>query len=785
MAEGNDRHSKSTERFRSVTDDDLAIDRDERFSRPKEIPEHILEGIELPSAPVDATPPPTKSRARAKAPSIGKRGKRPPILRKAKPPQKSPRRPGQRSPSKKEARKTSSHNLLSGAQLFQKGSELPAIGEFAGYQVLGRLAIGGMAEILLARLPGQAEPIVLKKILATYDSDDEFVEMFLDEARVGMQLEHPNIGRFLDAGEERGRYFIAMEWVNGVTLAKLVRRAAKTGGIPPVMASAIVRAIADALHYAHTSRDVNGDLMGLIHRDVSPHNIMIGYDGTVKLLDFGIAKAMGAAHVTAAGVVKGKFAYMAPEQCEGEAIDFRSDIFALGVVLFEALTGKRLFRRGSDRETVRAIVREPVPALSEQWVEAPRELEAICATALDKDPTARFPTSASMRDVLTLYIEGQRADVSKERIAELVQSIFANELRNGPNVDSSLSGDLDPVSYSVSRSIQESNPTLGMPPLSSPSLDRPTTTHGLPHSDTREPPPPPSSPQPGRDRQTMPDPLSMEFPSPFDTPHEEPADPPTVMHRRTLPDGPPAYLDPPTVMRAYPEDDDPRVDPPTVMRPYPEDDDLDPLLDPPTVMHAYPDSDDLDPEADPLTVMRSIDPPTVMQERPDPDAIEGSSPKNESRAVMRSRILSPGSQRPIKAPANAPANAQALQGQPPRHGLPPVEPDHAWTEDSTAVQNAHARDAVLKQIQKDRQRESSEWPAWAEPVQTEGYGVDVDVDVASTPPTTTPAQPEPKAASPLSAKKKPKGKSKVMMDVLGVLFALGLTMGLVWFFVLR
>lgn len=774
MAEGKDRHTSSTARFRPVADDDPAIDRDERFSRPKEIPEHILDGIELPSAPADLTPPP-KSRTRAK-----------PLLRKAKKPApKSPRRPGQRAPSKQATRETSSNNLLSGAQLFQKGSELPAIGEFAGYQVLGRLAIGGMAEILLARKPGQAEPIVLKKILATYDSDDEFVEMFLDEARVGMQLEHPNIGRFLDAGEERGRYYIAMEWVNGVTLAKLVRRASKAGGIPPVMASAIVRAIADALHYAHTSRDVNGDLMGLIHRDVSPHNIMIGYDGTVKLLDFGIAKAMGAAHVTAAGVVKGKFAYMAPEQCEGEAIDFRSDIFALGVVLFEALTGKRLFRRGSDRETVRAIVRERVPALSEHWVAAPRELEAICATALDKDPTARFPTSAAMRDVLTLYIEGQRADVGKDRIAELVQSIFAKELRNGPNVDSTLSGDLDPVSYSVSRSIQESNPALA--PLSSPTLAKPTGTKSRPDGRAKlnetaaapdASPPPPTTPQPGRDRQTMPDPLSMEFPSPFDTPDPvapELDDPPTVMHERaraTLPD-------PLTVMRAYPEADDPRVDPPTVMRPYPAEDD--PRVDPPTVMRPYPESEDAqvdpptvmrpypedeDPHLDPPTVMRSIDPPTVMQERPD-----ASDDPPHGSAVMQSRILSPGAQRTLNPPA-------------PKGPLP--EPDHAWTEDSTAVQNAKARDAVLKQIQRDRQRESSEWPAWADPVPDEAY--DVDVDVASAPATPAPEvqlKTEAKSVSVKKAGAKGKGKSKVMLDVLGVLVALGLTMGLVWFFIIR
>ncbi|MFK7999006.1 MAG: hypothetical protein AB8H86_05390, partial [Polyangiales bacterium] len=290
----------------------------------------------------------------------------------------------------------------------------------------------------------------------------------------------------------------------------------------------------------------------------------------------------------------------------------------------------------------------------------------------------------------------------------------------------------------------------------------------------------PTPPRPGRDRQPMPDPLSMECPSPFDTPDPvvaEPEDPPTMMHRRARTTEPDPYIDPPTVMRPYPEDDDPRVDPPTVMRPYPEDDE--PQMDPPTVMRPYPEGEEphVDPptvmrpypeDGDPLTVMRSIDPPTVMQERPDASDDE---PKHDSRAVMRSRILSPGAQRTLNPPA-------------PKDG-PLPEPDHAWTEDSTAVQNAKARDAVLKQIQEDRQRESSEWPAWAQPVENEAY--DVQVDVTAAPVMDAPvAQPAPTAEAPLSVKNtRAKGKSKLMLDVLGVLFALGLTMGLVWFFIIR
>ncbi|MEM6956213.1 MAG: protein kinase [Myxococcota bacterium] len=400
---------------------------DGRFSSPKAIPEDLFDDLELPAAPSSVPAPP---RAPVPAPPGASAD--------------APRKPGafghseSRAPVQPEV-----YELLRGAELIERSAELPARGRFAGYDILGRLAIGGMAEILLARAPGEPRPVVLKKILTTYDRDDEFVQMFLDEARVGMQLNHPNIARFTGAGEEERQYFIAMEWVNGVTLGRLVRRAVPEGGLDPVVICTIVRDIADALHYAHTSRDERDALMGLIHRDVSPHNIMIGYNGDVKLLDFGIAKAMGAAHTTNPGVVKGKFAYMSPEQCEGETIDFRTDIFALGVVLYEALVGKTLYRRGSDRETVEAITREALPDLAKDWPvergKAPRELIAIINAALAKDRAERFPTAAAMRDVLTLFLDGRGGAASPARIASVVQTHFASELESGPAVEAPLS----------------------------------------------------------------------------------------------------------------------------------------------------------------------------------------------------------------------------------------------------------------------------------------------------------------------------------------------------------
>ncbi len=324
---------------------------------------------------------------------------------------------------------------LDASTLVESAASLPSIGRFGDYEILGRLAMGGMAEILLARKVGDPTPLVLKKILPQFSEDDEFVDMFLDEARIGLQLVHPNICRFLDYGEVDGTYFIAMEWINGVPLGRLIRRARKHGGISITMACAMIEKVADALHYAHTSRDENDVIMGLVHRDVSPHNIMVAYDGTVKLLDFGIAKAEVQSHQTRAGVVKGKFAYMAPEQCKGAPVDYRIDIFALGVVFYETLTGKSLYRRESEAETMRAIVLGDVPSLYDRMPEAPRELEAICRNALAKNADERYQTIAVMRDVLRMYVERVDPDVNEAHVSALVQHLFDKELRRGPKVD--------------------------------------------------------------------------------------------------------------------------------------------------------------------------------------------------------------------------------------------------------------------------------------------------------------------------------------------------------------
>ncbi len=326
--------------------------------------------------------------------------------------------------------------------------DLPVLGRFAGYDILGRLALGGMAEILLARhkdVDGDTRFLVVKRILPHYEQDNDFVQMFLDEARIGMQLKHPNICRFHQCGADEGSHFIVMEWVNGMPLGRVIRKARKQGGVGLPIAIRVGADIARALHYAHTASDEHGEPFNMIHRDVSPHNIMIGYDGSAKLLDFGIAKADHRAHKTQAGVVKGKFAYMAPEQCTGAAADQRLDIFALGVCLFETLTGKSLYRRQTEAATMRAVIMDPVPSLKDKLPDAPDELEQILQKALAKDAGDRFATAEEFADALEKFGRSTRQYAAQREVADFITKVFPDEFARGPRVDTVPFG----ASYSV------------------------------------------------------------------------------------------------------------------------------------------------------------------------------------------------------------------------------------------------------------------------------------------------------------------------------------------------
>jgi serine/threonine-protein kinase len=284
-----------------------------------------------------------------------------------------------------------------------------------------------MAEILLTRhanTDGNHRFLVVKRILP-----------HLDEARIGMQLKHPNICQFHQFGADEGSHFIVMEWINGVPLGRLIRKARKSGGVGLPVAIRIGVDVARALHYAHMANDEHGEPFNIIHRDVSPHNVMIAYTGAVKLLDFGIAKADHRAHKTQAGVVKGKFAYMAPEQCTAGQADHRLDIFALGVCLFEALTGRSLYRRQTEAATMRAVIMDPVPSLKERMPDVPDELDQILQKALAKEAGDRFATAEEFANELERFGKENKQFATQREVADFVRKVFPEEFTRGPRVD--------------------------------------------------------------------------------------------------------------------------------------------------------------------------------------------------------------------------------------------------------------------------------------------------------------------------------------------------------------
>jgi serine/threonine protein kinase len=316
--------------------------------------------------------------------------------------------------------------------------DLPVLGKFAGYDILGRLALGGMAEILLARhttTDGSQRFLVVKRILPHFEQDNDFVQMFLDEAKIGMQLKHPNICQFQQFGADEGSHFIVMEWINGMPLGRMIRKARKSGGVGLPIALRIGIDVARALHYAHIANDEHGEPFNIIHRDVSPHNIMIAYNGAVKLLDFGIAKADHRAHKTQAGVVKGKFAYMAPEQCTAGQADHRLDIFALGVCIFETITGKSLYRRKTEAATMRAVIMDPVPSLKDRLPDISDELDKILQKALAKEASDRFETAADFANALEKFAKENDMLAKQREVSNFVQKVFPEEFTRGPRVD--------------------------------------------------------------------------------------------------------------------------------------------------------------------------------------------------------------------------------------------------------------------------------------------------------------------------------------------------------------
>jgi serine/threonine-protein kinase len=305
----------------------------------------------------------------------------------------------------------------------------PEYGQTANtYAVLAKLATGGMAEIFLARnasAAGIERYVVLKRVLRHKANDENFVRMFLDEARLAAQLQHPNIAQVYDTGVLGDSYFFTMEYVHGETVREILHRTYAQKLVIPISAVLTIGAAAAAgLHHAHERKGMDGRPLGIVHRDVSPSNVMVSFEGNVKIVDFGVAKATHRRTETQSGTVKGKIAYLSPEQCRGRAIDRRSDLFSLGIVMWEMLVGDRLFKQGTDYETMEAIVMAPSPRPSSRRGGIPPEVDEIVSKLLERDPDKRFQTADEVLEAIERAAVRVGVPLSANVLGRFVRELF-------------------------------------------------------------------------------------------------------------------------------------------------------------------------------------------------------------------------------------------------------------------------------------------------------------------------------------------------------------------------
>ncbi len=301
------------------------------------------------------------------------------------------------------------------------------------YRIVDEIGIGGMASVHLARMDGPGgfqKWVAIKKIHPHLVEDESFVQMFLDEARVAARISHPNVATVFDLGKHDDTYWIAMEYLHGEPLREVMRRTEELGtAMPPEIACRVIADAAEGLHAAHELLGKAGEKLGLVHRDVTPHNLFVTYDGVTKVVDFGIAKFSSRMSHTRAGTLKGKLAYMSPEQVHGEGIDRRTDIFALGVVLWELTTGQRLFRMESDLDTLAKVQECNVPRPSTLIRGYPVDLEKIVMKALAKNRGERFRTARELSRALQSLLMRRGLFIASDEVAAYTQSIFNDRIQ--------------------------------------------------------------------------------------------------------------------------------------------------------------------------------------------------------------------------------------------------------------------------------------------------------------------------------------------------------------------
>src|SRR5580693_10212054 len=316
-------------------------------------------------------------------------------------------------------------------------STIPAPLRLGPYELLRRIATGGMAEVYLARRAGPhgfQKIVAVKRILPQYTRDPDFVAMFVDEARVCARLSHPNIVQVFDFGEQDGELYMAMEYVEGTTGARLVRAAAARGDdVPLDVCLHIVLSILRALDYAHGVRDDDGRSILLVHRDVSPGNVLIDRSGGVKLTDFGIARAAEIERRTDAGQLKGKLGYMSPEQVVGRELDARSDIFTVGIVMAELLVLRPLFSGGKELDVLIRIRDADLTPIDRAGGRVPDDVRAVLFRALSRDPVLRWPSATAFAEALEEIARRRRLQIGPSRLAMLIEKLGLVVAADDPN----------------------------------------------------------------------------------------------------------------------------------------------------------------------------------------------------------------------------------------------------------------------------------------------------------------------------------------------------------------
>ena len=305
---------------------------------------------------------------------------------------------------------------------------------YGSYVVYEQIGKGGMATVHRAELPTKkgTQQVALKRLLPTMQK--ELVALFLDEARLLRYLQHPNIAATFDSGRVFGTYFIAMEYVRGPTLKELVEHCSKTtGSVPQPITLNLAAQLCDALDHAHNRCDEQGKPLGIVHRDVTPANIIISETGTLKLIDFGLAKAKNTTEQTAVGVIKGKFGYVAPEYTMGK-LDHRADLWAVGIIMYELLTSRRLFDGADAFETMMRVREMPIPRPSLANPKVLPALDEIVMTALERDPARRWESAAAMRDRIRAVI-AQPGNATDDRgVIDWVNWVFEQKRGRPPQL---------------------------------------------------------------------------------------------------------------------------------------------------------------------------------------------------------------------------------------------------------------------------------------------------------------------------------------------------------------